>query len=139
MPLLFIDWRWRRGILPTHTRTPRGWPGKAAVFCSMSMTVTVSSSLALLLQRIFFIYRLPFKFFFFLQNAMGWKLLAYLSFFVTCRTLSVGSYQIPLGPLIGRPFGSLFQMRTGPDGPFLIEDQSKASSDSQRKLTPLSL
>lgn len=87
----------------------------------------------------FFIYRLPFKFFFFLQNAMGWKLLAYLSFFVTCRTLSVGSYQIPLGPLIGRPFGSLFQMRTGPDGPFLIEDQSKASSDSQRKLTPLSL
>ncbi|KMZ70260.1 tRNA (Adenine-N(1)-)-methyltransferase non-catalytic subunittrm6 [Zostera marina] len=49
----------------------------------------------------------------------------------TAATLSVGSYQIPLGPLIGRPFGSLFQMRTGPDGPFLIEDQSKASSDSQ--------
>lgn len=36
-----------------------------------------------------------------------------------CRTLTIGNKKYPLQPLIGCPFGSLFQVENGKEGQYL--------------------
>lgn len=49
---------------------------------------------------------------------------------MNCRTIKIGNKKCCLSPLIGCPFGSLFQVETGPKGPYLLRLSATEAAES---------